>query len=92
MGASEADREARHLGPGRKRLGPGLAVSGGVGVSGTTEEVSNQIVNGEKSLGLTCGFEALHDPLTASGRLMAIFRPIVQASVLSMLHAKASDG
>jgi hypothetical protein len=28
-------------------------MSGGVGVSGATEEVSNLIVNGEKSLGLT---------------------------------------
>jgi hypothetical protein len=52
MGASEAGREARHLGPDLKGLGPGLAMSGGVGVSGTTEEVSNLIVNREKALGL----------------------------------------
>jgi hypothetical protein len=52
MGASEAGREARHLGPDLKGLGPGLAMSGGVGVSGTTEEVSYLIVNREKSLGL----------------------------------------
>lgn len=51
-GASEASREASHLGPSRKGPGPGLAMSDGVGVSGTTEEVSNLIVNGEKSLGL----------------------------------------
>jgi hypothetical protein len=52
MGASEAGREAGHLGPDLKGLGPGLAMSGGVGVSGTTEEVSNLIVNREKALGL----------------------------------------
>jgi hypothetical protein len=51
-GTSEAGREARHLGPDLKGLGPGLAMSGGVGVSGATEEVSNLIVNREKALGL----------------------------------------
>jgi len=52
MGASEASCEARYLGPDLKGLGPGLAMSGGVGVSGTTEEVSHLIVNGEEALRL----------------------------------------
>ena len=51
MGASEAGREAGPRGPDLRGMGPGLAMSGGVGVSGTTEEVSNLIVNREKALG-----------------------------------------
>ncbi len=50
---SEAGREASHLGRDLNGFSPGLTMSGGVGVSGATEEVSNLIVNGEKSLGLT---------------------------------------
>ena len=53
MGPSEAGREASHLGPDLNGFSPGLTMSGGVGVSGATEEVSSLIVNGEKSLGLT---------------------------------------
>jgi hypothetical protein len=52
MGTSEAGREAGHLGPNLKGLGPGLAMSGGGDVGQTTEEVSNLIVNREKALGL----------------------------------------
>jgi hypothetical protein len=50
---SEAGREASHLGPDLNGFSPGLPMSDGVGVSGAMEEVSNLIVNGEKSLGLT---------------------------------------
>src|SRR5215207_8574281 len=63
-------------------------LSGGVGVSGATEEVSNLIVNGEKALRLPGGFEPLHDPLAPSGRLMAVLGPIVQAFMLPMLHTR----
>jgi hypothetical protein len=45
MGASEAGREASYLGPDLKGLDSGLAMSGGVGVSGTTEEVCNLIMS-----------------------------------------------
>src|SRR4051812_4175478 len=88
MGASEAGREARHLGPDLKGLGPGLAMSSGIGVSGTTEEVSNLIVNREKALGLPGGLEPLHDALAPLSRLMRILGAIVHALMLPMLNAR----
>jgi hypothetical protein len=88
MGASEAGREAGHLGPDLKGLGPGLAMSGGIGVGRTAEEVCHLVMNREKALGLAGGLEALHDALASSGRLMAVLRTIVQASVLSMLDTR----
>jgi hypothetical protein len=53
------------------------------------EEVGDLIVNRQKPLCLSSGFEALHDPLASPRRLMRILRPIVQALVLAMFHAKA---
>jgi len=41
----------------------------------------------KKSLSLSRGFEALHDPLASSGRLVRILCPIVETFVLAMLDA-----
>jgi len=85
---SEASNEARHLGPGRKGHGSGLAmISGGV-VSGTAEKVCNLIVNREEALRLSGRFEALHDALSPSGGLVAVLGAVIQALVLPMLHAR----
>lgn len=50
------------------------------------EVSSNRSKSGEKSLGLSRGFESSHSSLLCSSRLMGILRPIVQSLVLSMLH------
>jgi hypothetical protein len=44
---------ARHLSPSGEGSGAGLAMVGGVGSRGATEEVCNLIVNGEEALGLS---------------------------------------
>jgi hypothetical protein len=51
------------------------------------EQVGDRIVDGDKSLNVPGGFEALHDPLPSPCRLMGIFAAIVQSLVLAMLHA-----
>jgi hypothetical protein len=48
-----------------------------IGVGLTAEEVYNLIVNRAKTLGLTGRFEALHDALPSSGRLMTVLRAVV---------------
>ena len=48
-----------------------------IGVGRTAEEVCNLIVNRQKTLGLTGRFEALHDALASSCRLMTVLRSVV---------------
>lgn len=57
----------------------------GLGVGRAAEEVCYLIMNREEALGLTGRFEALHDALASSGRLMAVLGAIVQALMLPML-------
>jgi hypothetical protein len=56
-----------------------------VGTAG--ENVGDLIMGGKKPLHLPRRLEALHDPLSSSGRLMGILRPVVEALVLAVLHA-----
>lgn len=61
-------------------------ISGG-GVGGTAEEICKLIMNGEETLGMSDRFKPLHDPLSPSGRLVAVLGAIVQALMLPMFHA-----
>src|SRR3954463_9281765 len=61
---------------------------GGVLVGAAGEDVGDLIVGGEKPLHLPRRLEALHDPLSSSGRLVGILRPVVEAFVLAMLDAR----
>src|SRR5882757_730753 len=72
------------LGPGQKGLGPIAAMIGGVGGGGTAEKIGDLVMGGEEALSLSGRFEQLHDPLPSSGRLVTVFRPVVQALVLPM--------
>src|ERR1019366_2284520 len=51
------------------------------------KEIVELAMGRKKSLSLSRGFEALHDPLASSGRLVRILRPIVKAFVLAMFDA-----
>ena len=52
-------------------------------------EVGDRIVNGDKSLEMSGGFEPLHDLLAPPRRQMRILRSIVQPLVLPVLEAHA---
>src|SRR3954452_1611032 len=60
---------------------------GGVLVGAAGEDVGELIVGGEKPLHLPRRLKALHDPLSSSGRLVGILRPIIETLVLPMLDA-----
>ena len=77
IGVSEGRRNAGHLTPRHKGLRSGCAMVTCIDVGRTTEEVCHLIVNLEKTLGLTGRFEALHDALASSGRLMTVLRAVV---------------
>ena len=62
-------------------------LGGGVLVGAAGENVGNLIMGGKKPLHLPRRLEALHDPLSSSGRLVGILRPVVQALVLAVLDA-----
>ena len=51
------------------------------------KQVGGRIVDGEKSLNMPRCFEAFHDALPSSGRLMRVFGAVVETLVLSMLGA-----
>src|SRR5689334_3891631 len=61
---------------------------GGVVAGAVGEKVGDLIVDGEKPLHLPRRLEALHDPLSSSGRLVGILRPVVEALVLTVLDAR----
>src|SRR3712207_859257 len=63
-------------------------MSGSGNVCRMAEEVCNLIVNRKEALGLSGRFEALHDALASSGRLMAVLGSIVQTFMLAMLHTR----
>src|ERR1019366_10544631 len=48
------------------------------------KEIVELAMGRKKALSVSRGFEALHDPLASSGRLVRILRPIVEAFVLAM--------
>jgi hypothetical protein len=48
------------------------------------KEIVDLAMGCKKSLSVARGFEALHDPLASSGRLVRILRPIVEDFVLTM--------
>jgi hypothetical protein len=52
-------------------------------------EVScHDTVHFEKTLRMLRRLEALHPPLSLPGRLMRVFRPIVEVPALSMSHSR----
>lgn len=56
-------------------------------VAGNVKEVGDRTADGNETLKLSRGFEALHDPLSPPDRLMGVFCPIVQSLVRGMLDA-----
>jgi len=56
-------------------------------VAGNVKEVGDRILDGNETLKLSRGLEALHDSLPSSDGLMRILRPVVQALVRPMLDA-----
>jgi hypothetical protein len=82
-------RHAGDRGPGGKCLAAGgMKPGGGVLAGAAGEEIDDLIVGGEKPLHLPRRLEALHDPLSSSGGLMGILRPVVEAFVLAVLDAR----
>ena len=66
----------------------GMKLRGGVLTGTAGENVGDLIMDGKKPLHLPWRLEPLHDPLSSSGRLMGIFRTVVQALVLAVLDAR----
>jgi hypothetical protein len=56
-------------------------------IAAEMEEVVDLIVGGEEPLRLAGRFELLHLPLSAAGRLVLVFRSVVEPIVLAMLDA-----
>lgn len=52
-----------------------------------SEQVGNRIMDGNEPLKLACRLEAFHDPFASSGRLVRIFRSIIQACVRPVFDA-----
>jgi hypothetical protein len=77
---------AGYLSPDLKGPSAGKAMINGASVGRAAEEVCNLIMDRKKALRLTGGFEASHDALASSGRLMAVFGSVIQTSMLAMLH------
>jgi hypothetical protein len=66
----------------------GAVVGGGHQVAGQEEEVVDLVVGGEEALSLPGRLEPLHLAFSSSGRLVRVFRPIVQPLVLAVLNAR----
>jgi hypothetical protein len=52
------------------------------------ENVGDLMMGRQKPLHLPWRLESLHDPLSSSGRLMGILRPVVKAFVLAVLDGR----
>ena len=65
----------------------GMKPGGAVVAGAAGEEVGDLIMDGKEPLHLPRRLEAFHDPLSSSGRLVGIFRPVVEAFVLAVLDA-----
>jgi hypothetical protein len=50
-------------------------------VSTAGEKIGDLVMDGKEALNLSRGLEPLHDPLSSSGRLMGVFRPVIEALV-----------
>src|SRR5947209_12120800 len=78
--------DAGDVGPGGEGLGAaGPEVGGGVVVSAAGENVGELVMSGKEALNVPRRLEPLHDPLSASGRLMGVFGPVIETLVLTML-------
>jgi hypothetical protein len=83
-------RHAGDLGPDDEGLtADGMKLGGGILVGAAGENVGDLIVGGKKPLHLPQRLEALHGPLSSSGRLVGILRPVVEALMLPVLGWKA---
>src|SRR6202045_3817512 len=60
---------------------PDRSFCGGVVVSAAGENVGDLVMSGKEALNVP----RRHDPLSSSGRLMGVFRPVIEALVLPML-------
>jgi hypothetical protein len=65
-----------------------MKLGGGVLAGAGGEDVGDLVMGGKKPLHMPRRLEALHDPLSSSGWLMGILRPVVEALVLPMLDAR----
>jgi len=65
----------------------GSKLGGGILVAVAGEDVGDLITGGGKPLHLPRRLEPLYDPLSSPGRLVGIFRPVVQAFVLPVRDA-----
>jgi hypothetical protein len=64
-------------------LGYGRKEFGGDVLAGTAaENVGDLIMGGRKPLHLSRRLEAFHDPLSSSGRLVGVLRPVVEMGCL----------
>ena len=64
-----------------------MELGGSVLVGAAGENVGDLIMGGKKPLHLPRRLEPFHDPLSSSGRLMGILRPVIEALMLAMLDA-----
>ena len=65
----------------------GTKPGGGIVVAAARENVGDLIMGRKKPLRVARRLEPLHDPLSSSGRLVGILRPVVEAFVLPVLDA-----
>ena len=66
-----------------------LAVlGGGEPVAFRSEVLADGTIRGEKTLHVPWGCKPLHPPLSLAGRLMRVFRTIVEVAVLAMFHTR----
>ncbi len=50
--------------------------------------MSNGAVRRKEPLGVPCRLKALHPPFPLAGRLVGVFRTVIQIAVLAVLHAR----
>src|SRR3978361_2216835 len=64
-----------------------MKLGGVVLVGAAGENVGDLLMGGKKPLHLPRRLEPFHDPLSSSGRLVGVLRPVVETLVLAMLDA-----
>jgi hypothetical protein len=57
-------------------------------MSSRAEVLRNGAIRRKKPLGLSGGLKSLHTPLSLTRRLMRVFRPIIQISMLAVSHTR----
>src|SRR5689334_25158721 len=77
--------DAADLVPRLEGAGPlGAVVGCGHAVAGPEEEVVDRVVGGQEALGVPGRLEPLHRPFSSPGRLVGVFRAVVEPLVLAV--------